>query len=424
MAFRFLHLADLHLDTNFGGRPATRERLRAATLEAFERAVDYAIEHRLHAVLAAGDLYDDPVLSLKTELWLATQVERLSSEGIWFLACCGNHDPGKSGRRVAGLGTPAETQGADSGGGQQRVRVFRRPTPDSVRVTDRDGNAVGIVVAAGHASATEADNLAAGFPTVDEPLPVVGLLHTHVATARAAERHDRYAPSTAADYERLDYSYWALGHIHIRQRAVPGLPAFYAGNLQGRNPRETGEKGGYVVEAHPRAAAEPAFVRFAPVRWERLEIDTLPDSNAPVILVEYLARRIEEVRGSAPEEIAVRVDLSGASPLAATLRDEEERRQIEEALMARTGAIEVQLRADGVRQPFDTAALLESPTIVSKALELIETAGGDPELLEALAPNELATALATAEERRAYLGALLSSLSEELIERSIAGEDA
>jgi DNA repair exonuclease SbcCD nuclease subunit len=423
MAFRFLHLADLHLDTNFGGRLETRERLRAATREAFERAVDYAIEHRLHAVLAAGDLYDDPILSLKTELWLVAQVRRLASEGIWFLATCGNHDPGAPHLRAANLGLEGETAEKPDEVWQRHVRLFRRPSPEAIHVTDRDGNAVGIVVGAGHASATETGNLAANFPEVDEPLPVVGILHTHVAAARASESHDRYAPSTATDYERLDYSYWALGHIHIRQRAVPGLPVFYAGNLQGRNPRETGEKGGYVVEAHTRASAEPAFVPFAPIRWERLAVDALPDSNALTVLVEDLARRIQETRGSATDEIAVRVELSGPSPLARELRDADERRQIEEALTARTGALEVQLRAGGLSQPFDPAELRESPTVVSKALELIEAAEGDPELLESLAPEELATAVSPGEERRAYLGALLSGLSEELFERSFSGDD-
>jgi exonuclease SbcD len=422
MAFRFLHLADLHLDTNFGGRPETRERLRAATREAFERAVDYAIEQRLDAVLAAGDLYDDPILSLKTELWLVAQVERLASEGIWFLACCGNHDPGASHLRAAKLGVEAPSP--EAADWRRRVHLFRRPVPEAVRVTDRDGNAVGIVVGAGHASETEAGNLAAAFPGVDETLPVVGLLHTHVATAHASEGHDRYAPSTAADYERLAYSYWALGHIHIRQQAVGELPVFYAGNLQGRNPREIGEKGGYVVEAHPRAAAEPAFVPFAPVRWERLGIDALPDSNALAVLVEDLARRIDAIRESTAGELAVRVELSGPSPSARALRDADERRQIEDALMARTGALEVQLRADRVSQATDSAALRESPTVVSKALELIEAAGADPELLDSLAPAELATALAPGAERHAYLGALLDGLSEEIIQRSVAGDDA
>jgi DNA repair exonuclease SbcCD nuclease subunit len=31
MGFRFLHLADLHLETRFGGGPDTRKRLRQAT---------------------------------------------------------------------------------------------------------------------------------------------------------------------------------------------------------------------------------------------------------------------------------------------------------------------------------------------------------------------------------------------------------
>jgi DNA repair exonuclease SbcCD nuclease subunit len=422
MAFRFLHLADLHLDTNFGGRPETRERLRSATHAAFERAVDYAIAHRLDAVLAAGDLYDDPILSLKTELWLVDQVKRLASAGIWFLACCGNHDPGAPHLRAANLGIEAAAPEAE--GWRRRVHLFRQPAPQAVRVNDREGNTVGIVVGSGHATAAEAGNLAAAFPNVDEPLPVVGLLHSHVASARASEDHDRYAPSTPADYERLAYSYWALGHIHRRQCAVAGLPVFYAGNLQGRNPRESGAKGGYVVEAHTRAAAEPTFVPFAPVRWERLGIDTLPESNALAVLVEDLARRIDATRESAPGELAVRVELSGPSPLARALRDADERRQIEDALMVRTGALEVQLRADGVSQPFDSAALRESPTVVSKALELIEAAGADPELLDSLAPSELATALAPGAEWRAYLGALLDGLSDELIQRSVAGDDA
>ena len=91
--FRFLRLADLHLETSFGGRPSTRERLRRATFEAFEAAVDYAIEGALHAVVVAGDLYDDPLLSIRTDLMLEHQVARLAEAGVGFVAVCGNHDP-------------------------------------------------------------------------------------------------------------------------------------------------------------------------------------------------------------------------------------------------------------------------------------------------------------------------------------------
>jgi hypothetical protein len=153
-------------------------------------------------------------------------------------------------------------------------------------------------------------------------------------------------------------------------------------------------------------------------------VDDLPDSSAAAVLVEDLARRIDAMRGTSADEIAVRIELTGASPLARTLRDEEERRQIEADLMGRTGAIEVQLRSAGLSLPFDPAVLRESPTVVSKALDLIEAAARNPARLESLVPEQLATSFATGEERRAYLASLLTGLADELIERSVAGDEA
>lgn len=412
MGFRFLHLADIHLETHFGGRPDTRERLRRAAFEAFAAAVDYALEHELHAVLAAGDLYDDPILSLRTELELGRQVRRLGEAGIWFLHACGNHDPGGAPFRAAGFAFGAEP----------RVHVFRGPQPRRVTVTDPCGTPVGIVVGAGHASVDEGGNLAAGFERIASPLPVVGLLHTFVEGAEASGQHDRYAPSGHADFRRLDYSYWALGHIHVRQRAVPDAPAFYAGNLQGRNPRECGEKGGLVVEALPGVPAEPRFVRFAPVRWLRLRVDALPAEASPEALVDDLARRLERERSSPAEELAVVFELAGATPLAGALRGGEARQALAEEILRRTGALEVELRAEAVYAPCDRRALRESRTVLGRALELIERAGGDPELLEALAPAPLAGGRdLDPAARRAYLGGLLEGLAEEAVERSLAG---
>jgi DNA repair exonuclease SbcCD nuclease subunit len=410
--FRFLHLADLHLDTSFGGRPSTRERLRRATLEAFENAVSYAIDNRLHAVLAAGDLYDDPVLSIQTEFAIQRQIQRLAEAGVWFLAVCGNHDPGGPSHRSARLAMESDATGTP----RERVHVFREREPRSVTVTDRSGAPVGLVIGSGHPSAAEAENLAAAFPTQVGPLPTVGLLHTHVESTPRAGQHDRYAPSGQRDFERAEYSYWALGHIHIRQCAVPGQPVHYAGNLQGRNPRETGEKGGLVVEARPGVAAEPQFVRFAPVRWERARVDQLSDRGSVRTLVAQLAETVGAL-GAASDELIVRIELSGETPLAPLLRKPEEREAIEQDLETTTGALEIQLRDAGVVRPIDRRELRESPSAVARALELIEQAAHDDALLQALAPDELAAAVDPG-ERTAYLRELLSDLPEELIERS------
>jgi DNA repair exonuclease SbcCD nuclease subunit len=414
--FRFLHLADLHLETSFGGRPSTRERLRHAALEAFVNAVDYAIEHRLHAVLAAGDLYDDPLLSVQTELAIQRQVQRLDEAGVWFLAVCGNHDPGGSRHRSIRLGLETDAAGER----RERAFVFRDRDPQRVTVTDPDGLPVGVVIGAGHPSDAESENLAANFPTVSTDLPLVGLLHTHVESTPTASQHDRYAPSGQRDFERAAYSYWALGHIHSRQCAVPGQPVHYAGNLQGRNPRETGEKGGLVVECEAGAAAEPTFVRFAPVRWERMRADRLADCATPHALVARLAEAIGDFKAKS-DELVVRIELAGETPLAPQLRRREAREALAEELEAMTGALEIQLRDAGVMRPIDRDALRESPSAIARALELIERAQSDDALLEELAPEELAAAVDPI-DRGAYLRGLLADLPEELIERSFESD--
>ena len=48
---------------------------------------------------------------------------------------------------------------------------------------------------------------------------------------------------------------------------------------------------------------------------------------------------------------------------------------LELELAARTGALEIQLRSDGVSRPIDRAALREAPSAVARALELAKTDG-------------------------------------------------
>jgi DNA repair exonuclease SbcCD nuclease subunit len=412
----------LHLDTVFGGLPETRDHFRKATFRAFEHAVDFAIRKQLHAVLAAGDLYDEELLSWKTEDWFRGQVKRLSDAGVWFLACCGNHDPGGARQHAARLGISLEDAAADAANDdwRRRVHLFRSPTPEKVTVRDRDGAEVGIVIGAGHPTATESRNLAADFPRVEPTLPVVGLLHTQVAGARAAEAHDRYAPSTAADYERSNISYWALGHVHVRGRAVPDRPVYYAGNLQGRNPRETGAKGGYLVEAHAGAPAEPEFVALTPARWERIEIADLPQTDIISVLIDHVADRIAAERTGVDGPFALRCVLTGPSPLALSFREDAACRDFEEVVANRTGALEVQLRSEGLALPFDRSVLSEAPTVVSTALELIADAREDSDLLAKLAPAELLTRCDDASARATYLAELLAGLDEELIQRGVA----
>ncbi len=107
---RFVHVADVHLDTSFAGRSeAVRHRLREASREAFRRAVDLAIREEVHAFLVAGDLFDSDRLSLRTERFILEQILRLGDHGIAAVYATGNHDPGAAPHGPRRLTWPANS---------------------------------------------------------------------------------------------------------------------------------------------------------------------------------------------------------------------------------------------------------------------------------------------------------------------------
>ncbi len=144
---RFIHIADVHLDTAFAGRSdGMRNRLRHAAREAFARCVDTAVGEQVDAVLIAGDLFDGGSLSFESERFLLTQLGRLSEVDIQVVYATGNHDPGQ-GLRANGLDWPGN------------VTVIPGPDPVTVPVKGRAEDIVGHVTGAGHADARETADL-------------------------------------------------------------------------------------------------------------------------------------------------------------------------------------------------------------------------------------------------------------------------
>ena len=94
--FRFLHCADLHLDSPLRGLEADPdapvEKIRGATREALKNLVDFAVNERVDFVIAAGDLYDGDWQDWRTGHFLTGQIARLTAAGIPFVAIRGNHD--------------------------------------------------------------------------------------------------------------------------------------------------------------------------------------------------------------------------------------------------------------------------------------------------------------------------------------------
>src|SRR5262245_16474683 len=257
-SLRFIHAADLHLDSPFRGlantAPKLRDELQAATLGAFERVVDHTLQSKADFLLLAGDLYDSKDRSLRALVAFRRQMERLAERDVSVYIVHGNHDP------LNGWGSEFQLP--------PNVTTFTgKAATESVI---RRGKEIARVTGVSYAREGVTENLAAGMqPQSDSPYSV-GLLHANVGSQTG---HADYAPVTVDELTASGFDYWALGHVHTRSvlASEPSTVA-YPGNPQGRNPRESGPRGCLQVDIDRNGDAQLSFVETNLARWAHLEI--------------------------------------------------------------------------------------------------------------------------------------------------------
>jgi DNA repair protein SbcD/Mre11 len=380
---RFVHVADVHLDTSFSGRsPAVRRRLRDASREAFRKSVDLAIREDVHALLIAGDLFDGDRLSFTTERFLLEQARRLEAHGITVVYATGNHDPGSPISGPRSLEWPSN------------VHVAWDDTPRRIQVDDHEGRPVGYVTAIGHSNDREKRDLSRLLPRPEGQLPEVALLHTQVHSTPGAEDHHPYAPSELSYLVRSGYDYWALGHVHIRQELSVDPPVVYAGSLMGRTHTDTGPRGALLVDVSDRDSAAASFRPVSPVRWATILVDHLEDATTLDRLerrVEVAWRALRDAQAAGPElEWMVRVQLVGPCPLWRELRAEENLRVLEHELTGLLGALDVALMADRIHPVIPVGEHRVRADVLGASLRLAEAVRRGETRLADLDPDALA----------------------------------
>ena len=96
-SIRFIHTADLHLDTPFKGlsnwNSDLASRLKDATFKSFNRIVDLCISENVDFFVISGDIFDSQNKSLSAQLKFIGEIKRLSDLEIPTYFICGNHDP-------------------------------------------------------------------------------------------------------------------------------------------------------------------------------------------------------------------------------------------------------------------------------------------------------------------------------------------
>ena len=389
MPLRIVHAADCHLDAPCLSLDAhVRARVRSAEREAFTLLCDLAIAREVDALVLAGDLFDGSSVRLATRMWITNELARVCGAGVHVVVASGNHDPG-SRLAVLAIEWPHELFVLADG-------------PEPVRLDLPNGT----IVAIGHAHEKLADNLAVQLPRAPEGVASVAVVHAQVSGSIGAR--DRYAPCTPDDLAALGYGYVALGHVHERQAVVSDPPAWYSGCLQAHDIGEPGAKGAIVVAIEADGRVDLEFVPLAPVRFERVEL--IDPECAPSQLAERIRAELSELAGG---ELIVRVILRGRSTLAVALRDPDQLSALEDELTAELGALAVELRAGDLHPPLEIAQHRGQPHVLGVALELVERALSDDDLLDELTPAALAS---DHQDQRAYVRSLLEGLEVETAE--------
>ena len=257
---RFVHAADLHLDSPFVGIKAVAPEnvartLHDATFAAYENIIELCIDERVDALLIAGDVYDSTDRSLRAQLKFVDGLNQLNEAGIRSFVCHGNHDPLDGWEARLDYPSGCTRFGAEF----KAVPVFE----------DDPGRAV--VHGISYPTRDVYDNLVPRLGTVDPNTFSIGLMHANVD---GNANHAAYAPCSLADLVFSGISYWALGHVHTRQVLSDRSPTVvYPGNSQGRHPNETGARGVYLVDVDDDGNVNLDFRAVDTVRWERIDLD-------------------------------------------------------------------------------------------------------------------------------------------------------
>lgn len=319
---RFIHAADIHLDSPLVGLSAYEdapvEMLRTATREAFDKLVSVAVDEEVDFMVIAGDLYDGNWKDYNTGLFFVAQMGRLKRAGIPVYLLHGNHDAESEMTRKLLL--------------PDNVHVFDARKPCTYVI---DGLGVALHGRSFKVAATT-ENLAATYPDPAPGMFNIGVLHTALEGSAA---HATYAPCSLQELQARGYQYWALGHVH-EHRVYPlgDALAVFPGNLQGRNIRETGPKGAVLVTVDDAGRPEVERLFVDVLRWHRLEVDVSAcvsfEQTVRTIGAE-LERLSSETLSDHP--LALRIEVTGRSEAHGALFGLE--RHLREEILAQAGAL-------------------------------------------------------------------------------------
>lgn len=364
-SFRFLHAADIHLDSplyglsRYEGLPV--EDIRLASRAAFDNLVQFAIDEAVDFLVIAGDLFDGDWRDMGTGLYFARAMGRLDQAGIPAFILAGNHDASSILSRS--IPWPAN------------VRNFASRAPQSHLLPE-----LGVALhGQSFASPAVTDNLVQYYPAPQPHAFNIGVLHTAL-TGRPG--HHAYAPCSLEDLNARGYDYWALGHVHEFEVVATNPHVVFSGNIQGRTIRETGVKGAVLVTVTDGEVSSLEQVPLDVIRWVRVKIDcTNAAAEAVVDLVRTGLANTHGAHGGGHPLVA-RVSLVGAMAQAGALHDRAA--LLRDEVRALAAAISADLHIEKVKVEVEQLATKSEAVLGDELGALIASGASDPALIAAV----------------------------------------
>ncbi len=287
MAYRILHIADVHLDMPFAGLDAAlANRRRAQLQDAFERALALARERRVDALCIAGDLYEDGLAGLDRATYLRRSFAELAPMKVFVSP--GNHDPFTPSSIYRYMEVP------------ENVTIFERRRMRPVTLAD------GLTLwGCGHEYALDREPILKDFACDGDGTHL--LLFHGSDSAHMPPDKECIAPFTEADIRRSGAAHAMLGHFHSQ---LSGEGYAYPGSPEPQTSAQAGRHTASLVSVE-RGTVDVEFLDINRTRFVAIDFD-VTGMNDRAALCKVLRSQIAAVV-TAPGEIFCRVRLVGAA---------------------------------------------------------------------------------------------------------------
>ncbi len=254
---KFLHAADLHLDSPFAAlAPRQAAERRQEQRRLVTELCALCRENSCDLLLLPGDLFDGKGVYLDT---LDTLRDALSECGAQVFIAPGNHDP------------ICPTSPYLCQAWPENVHIFTRAGIEAISLREHACTVYGAAF-----TASTMPPLLRGFRVPEEHKNAINLMVLHGDCVQA---DSPYNPVSKDEIASSGLSYLALGHTHLRGGPEKAGGTLYAwpGCPMGRGFDETGVKGVFLGTIEDREVS----IRFVPMPGRRYEILSVPAGIDP-----------------------------------------------------------------------------------------------------------------------------------------------